>query len=187
MHFYLADRAAAARQSGARAVLLDDDGFVAEATTANVLVYREGEGLVSPPSEHILAGVSLGVVQELAGQLGMPFVMRPLTRRRAADCGRGDVGQHVGLLVADRRVRRHQDWRRQAGASFSPVAFGVERSRRRRCGRAGAAMCAAAKILSRAAGRFLLCARVIRVGLFSGERRLASKMMYHQFLLVVAP
>ncbi|MEX0643443.1 MAG: aminotransferase class IV [Pirellulales bacterium] len=78
MHFYLADRAAAARQPGARAILLDDDGFVAESTTANVLVYRAGEGLVSPPREHILAGVSLGVVRELAAQIGTPFVMRPL-------------------------------------------------------------------------------------------------------------
>jgi branched-subunit amino acid aminotransferase/4-amino-4-deoxychorismate lyase len=79
MHFYLADRAAVAKRPGARAVLLDEDGLVAEATTANVLVYRAGEGLVSPPREHILAGVSLGVVEELAAQLGIPFLMRPLT------------------------------------------------------------------------------------------------------------
>lgn len=79
MHFYLADRAAAARQPGARALLLDEDGYVAEATTANVLVYRAGEELVSPTREHILAGVSLGVVEELAPQLGIRFVMRPLT------------------------------------------------------------------------------------------------------------
>jgi branched-subunit amino acid aminotransferase/4-amino-4-deoxychorismate lyase len=59
--------------------LLDEDGNVAEATTANVLIYREGEGLVSPPSEHILAGVSLGVVHELTGKLGVPFVTRPLS------------------------------------------------------------------------------------------------------------
>jgi branched-subunit amino acid aminotransferase/4-amino-4-deoxychorismate lyase len=81
MHYYLADRQAAARQPGARAVLLDDDGNVAEASTANVLVYRAGEGLISPPREHILSGVSLGVIQELAGQLEVPLVMRPLTVR----------------------------------------------------------------------------------------------------------
>jgi branched-subunit amino acid aminotransferase/4-amino-4-deoxychorismate lyase len=79
MHFYLADRRAAQRHPGARAVLLDEDGYVAEASTANVLVYREGEGLVSPPPEHILFGVSVHVVQELAAQLGMAFITRPLT------------------------------------------------------------------------------------------------------------
>jgi branched-subunit amino acid aminotransferase/4-amino-4-deoxychorismate lyase len=79
MHYYLADRAAAAQRPGARAILLDQDGFVAEASTANVLLYRDGEGLVSPPHDHILAGVSLGVVRELAGQISVPFVMRPLS------------------------------------------------------------------------------------------------------------
>ena len=78
MHYYLADREAAARHPGARAILLDENGYVAEASTANVLVYRTGEGLISPPRDHILSGVSLGVVEELAGQLGVPFVMRQL-------------------------------------------------------------------------------------------------------------
>ena len=79
MHYYLADRAAAARQPGARAILLDQEGNVAEATSANVLVYRQHEGLSSPPDDHILVGVSLGVVHELAGKLGVPFMRRRLT------------------------------------------------------------------------------------------------------------
>jgi branched-subunit amino acid aminotransferase/4-amino-4-deoxychorismate lyase len=79
MHFYLADHRAAEKQPGARAVLLDEDGFIAEATTANVFAYRKGEGLVSPPPKHILFGVSLGVVQELAEKLNIPFLKRDLT------------------------------------------------------------------------------------------------------------
>jgi branched-subunit amino acid aminotransferase/4-amino-4-deoxychorismate lyase len=79
MHFYLADRQAAQRQPGSRAILLDEDGFVAEASTANVLFYHHGEGLVSPPPEHILFGVSVHVIQELAAKLGVPFITRPLT------------------------------------------------------------------------------------------------------------
>jgi branched-subunit amino acid aminotransferase/4-amino-4-deoxychorismate lyase len=81
MHFYLADREASFKRPGARAILLDQDGFIAEATTANVVVHRKGEGLISPPTEHILAGVSLGVVQELAARIAVPFV----TRRLAVD------------------------------------------------------------------------------------------------------
>jgi branched-subunit amino acid aminotransferase/4-amino-4-deoxychorismate lyase len=79
MHYYLADREAAAKRPGARAIVLDQEGYVAEGTTANVIVYRKGEGLVSPPREHILVGVSLGVVEELAAKLRIPFVVRPLT------------------------------------------------------------------------------------------------------------
>ena len=87
MHYYLADREAAARQPGSRAILLDEDGHIAEGTTANVVLYRNGEGLISPPHDNILLGVSLGVVQELAGKLGIPFISRPLTVDdfRAAD------------------------------------------------------------------------------------------------------
>ena len=44
-----------------------------------LLCIASGEGLVSPPHEHILFGVSLAVVQELAAKLDIPFVMRPLT------------------------------------------------------------------------------------------------------------
>lgn len=79
MHYYLADTQAAKKESGARAILLDENGYVAEASTANVVVYRTAEGLVSPPEEHILFGVSLGVVQELATVLDVPFIKRHVT------------------------------------------------------------------------------------------------------------
>jgi len=79
MHYYLADREADAKRRGARAIVLDQDGYVAEGTTANVIIYRDREGLLSPPLEHILLGVSLGVVQDLATKLKLPFSMRPLT------------------------------------------------------------------------------------------------------------
>jgi branched-chain amino acid aminotransferase len=79
MHYYIADARASAERPGARALLLDQDGNIGEATSANVLIYREAEGLLSPPGEHILYGVSLGVVRELAGRLAMPFQERHLT------------------------------------------------------------------------------------------------------------
>ncbi len=79
MHYYLADQQAARSRPGARAILLDQEGYVAESTTANVLLYREHEGLSSPPDDHILVGISLGVVHELAGRLGIPFMRRRIT------------------------------------------------------------------------------------------------------------
>ena len=78
MHFYLADRAATAARPGARAILLDQEGYVAESTTANVFVFKRDEGLISPPPDHILSGVSLGVVRELAATSGIPFIVRRL-------------------------------------------------------------------------------------------------------------
>ena len=78
MHYYLAERRAARIDSDARALLLDHEGLVAEASTCNILVYRSGEGLLSPPMESILRGISLKVTIELAGRLGIRFSERPL-------------------------------------------------------------------------------------------------------------
>ena len=79
MHYYLADREAREREPGARALLLDQDDFVAEASTASVILFNSAEGFLSPPREKILPGVSVGVVEELARGMNIPFLHRDLT------------------------------------------------------------------------------------------------------------
>jgi branched-subunit amino acid aminotransferase/4-amino-4-deoxychorismate lyase len=76
MHYYLADRQAQTVDPEARALLLDSDGFVCEASTANVVAYFPAEGLVSPPREKILPGISIAVLGELAQSLNIPLVYR---------------------------------------------------------------------------------------------------------------
>jgi branched-subunit amino acid aminotransferase/4-amino-4-deoxychorismate lyase len=78
MHFYLADRKAGRTEGGARALLLDRDGFVTEASTANVLVYTRGEGLLTPPRDAVLSGISLAVIAGLAREVGIPLSHRKL-------------------------------------------------------------------------------------------------------------
>jgi branched-chain amino acid aminotransferase len=78
MHYYLADREVGLRFPGARAILLQHDGTVSEATTANLLAYFPGEGLVSPPHARILPGISVATAKELAGELGISFTERDL-------------------------------------------------------------------------------------------------------------
>ncbi|NQT17054.1 MAG: aminotransferase class IV, partial [Planctomycetes bacterium] len=56
MHYYLADRQAAAIEPGARALMLDSEGRVVEASTANVMIFNDGEGLVAPPAAGVLPG-----------------------------------------------------------------------------------------------------------------------------------
>ncbi len=79
MHYYLADRAARQQAPGARAVMLDHRGFVTEASTANLLIYRANEGIVSPPRASILPGVTVAVLAELAAELSIPWSERDLT------------------------------------------------------------------------------------------------------------
>jgi branched-subunit amino acid aminotransferase/4-amino-4-deoxychorismate lyase len=79
MHYYLADRRAAAIDPHARALLLDSQGLVTETSTANLLTYTAADGLASPPSTKILHGISLSAVRTLAERLEIAWSERELT------------------------------------------------------------------------------------------------------------
>jgi branched-chain amino acid aminotransferase len=79
MHYYLADKQAIKQDPNARAVLLDRNRYVTETSTSNILIYRKGDGLISPPMENILHGISLIVTFEIAAKLGIPIIHRNLT------------------------------------------------------------------------------------------------------------
>lgn len=71
MHYYLADREAAQRFPGSRALLLDQRGFVGEASTANVVLYFRDRGLLIPRHEGVLPGISQAYLFGLADELGI--------------------------------------------------------------------------------------------------------------------
>jgi len=72
MHYFLADREAESRQPPARAILLDQAGYVGEGSTANLVAYFENRGLVTPKRSKVLPGVSQEVLYELATGLDIP-------------------------------------------------------------------------------------------------------------------
>lgn len=78
MHYYLADQEAKRTRPDARAILLDQDGFVAEASTASLLIYRQDEGLIGPPRNKVLPGISVLMLKDLADKLKVPFVHREI-------------------------------------------------------------------------------------------------------------
>ena len=73
------------------------------------------EGLVSPPIEHVLPGISLQVLKELAGRLGIAFVSREMTADEFAACRRGISNQHAQLPAAGDPVQRPADRHRTTG------------------------------------------------------------------------
>jgi branched-subunit amino acid aminotransferase/4-amino-4-deoxychorismate lyase len=79
MHYFLADQEAEQRYPGARAVLLDKDGNVTETSSANVVIYQGQEGIVSPPPEDVLGGISLKVASELAASLEIAWSHRKIS------------------------------------------------------------------------------------------------------------
>lgn len=79
MHYYLADREAQAAEPGARALLLDMEGYVSEASTANVFAFFQKVGFVTPCRNKILPGVTLDAIIQLAENLGFPFAEADVT------------------------------------------------------------------------------------------------------------
>jgi branched-chain amino acid aminotransferase len=123
MHYYLADRQARRIDPDSRALLLDEDGYICEATTANVTAYFPQEGLVSPRHSKILPGISIAMLADLSRSLEIPFVERdlapadiaaadeillcstspcivPVVRFDAQPVGRGQPGAIFGRLMA---------------------------------------------------------------------------------------
>jgi branched-chain amino acid aminotransferase len=82
MHWWLADREIHTAFPGAWAVLLDEHGHLTETASANLLLVLGG-AVHTPPTGAALDGISLRVVRELCGELGIGFVQRPLTVRDA--------------------------------------------------------------------------------------------------------
>jgi branched-chain amino acid aminotransferase len=78
LHYWLADREAAAAEPGSRAVLAHSDGRVSETSTANIAVIS-GAGVVTPPAADALPGVSLGFARGLAERAGIAWQARSLT------------------------------------------------------------------------------------------------------------
>ncbi|MFO1064364.1 MAG: aminotransferase class IV [Pirellulales bacterium] len=87
MHYYLADRQAAASEFDyAGAVMLDQAGDVTESSTANLLIVESGR-IISPPIDSVLQGLSLARTLRLASQLGIDvaFETIPPSRAQQAD------------------------------------------------------------------------------------------------------
>lgn len=62
------------------AIMLSEDGQVAEASSSNLFMVRDGTLVTSPVTADILEGVTRQAVFQLARDLGWPLVERPIDR-----------------------------------------------------------------------------------------------------------
>jgi branched-chain amino acid aminotransferase len=88
------------------ALLLDVNGYVAEATADNVFIVTE-RGLVTPPTATNLKGVTRETVMEIAAEIGIASTERPFslfevwTAREVLVCGTG--AEIVPVIAVDSR------------------------------------------------------------------------------------
>ena len=123
--FYLMANIEASQMAGDDnwALLLDQDGFIAEGTGDNFFIIKDNT-IISPEGRNILRGISRAyVMEELGPQLGMavvekniepydvytadeafmtgtPFCMLPVTRLNGLAIGEGTVGASFKALLA---------------------------------------------------------------------------------------
>ena len=62
------------------AIMLNPDGFIAEATGENLFIVKNGEILTPPPIAGPLPGITRESIMTIAADLGMPIFQRSLTR-----------------------------------------------------------------------------------------------------------
>jgi branched-chain amino acid aminotransferase len=86
LHWWVAAQEVHDQDSRALALLLNDAGHVTETALSNFLLVRDS-GIVSPPMDEILGGISLQTVTEFCKDLGIPFGERTIT---LADCQAAD-------------------------------------------------------------------------------------------------
>lgn len=70
-----------ARQAGAlEAIMLNDQGYVAECTADNVFIFHKGELITPSASQGALKGITRGAIFSIAAELGIPIREANLTR-----------------------------------------------------------------------------------------------------------
>jgi branched-chain amino acid aminotransferase len=77
-----------ARQSGFdEAILLNENGHVAEGATCNIFLLRKGKLITPPVTENVLEGITRDSVMKLAAsELGIDTVERPVDRSELYQC-----------------------------------------------------------------------------------------------------
>jgi branched-chain amino acid aminotransferase len=90
------------------AVMLNEQGYVAECTGDNLFIMKNGKLLTPLISDGALDGITRDVIIEIAGNLGVPFVERSLTRYdifTADECFlTGTAAEVIPVVALDRRV-----------------------------------------------------------------------------------
>ena len=78
LNWHLADADVRQRYPGARAIVLDQYGYVRETSTANIFLVRNGT-ILTPAAETVLPGVSRQVTIELIDEMQLPFAEKAIT------------------------------------------------------------------------------------------------------------
>ena len=72
LHYFRADQIAQSIEPKATGLLLDTEGGITESNIANVAMVKNGQ-IVSPPSDRVLAGVTMSFARRVANRIGITW------------------------------------------------------------------------------------------------------------------
>ncbi len=122
MHYYLADQSATRTEPGSRALLLDSNHRVIEASTANIILYKNNQGILTPPVESALPGISLLYVQKLAQHLGLDWKHCPIVPEDVAQADEVFLSSTPFCLLPVTSLNRQPIQDGQPGPLFQQLA-----------------------------------------------------------------
>lgn len=105
LHWWLASQEVHPHAADAVSLLLDEKGHVTETALANFLIVKDGT-LLTPPSDSVLWGISLQIVEALCGKLGISFRQQSLP---LADCRTASEAMICGSAFCVAGVSRIND------------------------------------------------------------------------------
>lgn len=98
----------AASQGYPEAIMLNDQGYVAECTGDNIFIVSKGAILTPSISDGALGGITRGTVEEIAKELNIPYSARQITRYdvwNADECFlTGTAAEIIPVVEVDSRV-----------------------------------------------------------------------------------
>jgi D-alanine transaminase len=71
--------------AGAVETVMFRDGLLSEAAASNVWVVKDGKVMAPPKNNLVLEGIRYGLVEELCGDAGIAFELRPVSRAEVLD------------------------------------------------------------------------------------------------------
>lgn len=98
----------AASQGYSEAIMLNDQGYVAECTADNIFIVLKGAILTPSISDGALGGITRGTVKDIAKELNIPYTATQLTRYdiwNADECFlTGTAAEIIPIVEVDARV-----------------------------------------------------------------------------------
>lgn len=99
------------------ALVLNNEGHIAEGSAMNVFMVRDGVIITPPVSENILEGITRRSVIELAKELGIPVIERPIDRTEVFICDEFFFSGTAAQVSAVTRV----DYRPIGSGEMGPI------------------------------------------------------------------